>query len=339
VEVVEDNNIISNYKLKSIKMKTKGLFALLMASFTVLMVFTTGCKDETDDPTPINYYEELTDYLVESGLDLPAIMTEWVITASALNDNGTDNYYIIDIRNAEDFAAGHIEGANNTTLANILTEATNADKPIVVVCYTGQTAAQGHVALRLSGYSNCKILKFGMSAWNGDFDSWTANVGNVANGHASWSTSYNIETALTFDEPDFTATAETGADILEERVNYMLEQGFKSVNISDVLETPTNYFINTYWTEAIVNAYGHFVGAYRIQENLSIADGGLLNLDPASTVVTYCWTGQISNLITSYLTVLGYDAKSLKFGANGLVHDLLQENKWTGSADYPYVTE
>jgi hypothetical protein len=36
---------------------------------------------------------------------------------------------------------------------------------------------------------------------------------------------------------------------------------------------------------------------------------------------------------------LGFDAKSLKFGANSMIYDQLQVNKWSASGDYPYVTE
>lgn len=49
----------------------------------------------------------------------------------------------MDIRSAVDFDNGHIKGAVNVPLANILTAAPNAGtKPILVVCYTGQTAAR-----------------------------------------------------------------------------------------------------------------------------------------------------------------------------------------------------
>jgi hypothetical protein len=36
--------------------------------------------------------------------------------------------------------------------------------------------------------------------------------------------------------------------------------------------------------------------------------------------------------------VLGYDAKSLKYGANALIYSELTESKWGGSADYAYET-
>ncbi|NQT97529.1 MAG: hypothetical protein HQ562_07290 [Candidatus Marinimicrobia bacterium] len=55
--------------------------------------------------------------------------------------------------------------------------------------------------------------------------------------------------------------------------------------------------------------------------------------------VPYCWTGQTSALVTAWLTVLGYDAKSLKFGVNSMIYDDLAEaKKWSASMNYDYET-
>ena len=48
-------------------------------------------------------------------------------------------------------------------------------------------------------------------------------------------------------------------------------------------------------------------------------------------MVTYCYTGQTSAITTAWLDVLGYDGRSLMFGANGIVHSKLL-NGVAGSA-------
>jgi rhodanese-related sulfurtransferase len=59
-----------------------------------------------------------------------------------------------------------------------LTTAASATKPILVVCYTGQSAGHAVVALRLSGYSDAKVLKWGMSGWRSDLAGpWEGNSG------------------------------------------------------------------------------------------------------------------------------------------------------------------
>ena len=307
---------------------------LILILLTASMLFF-GCKGNVAGPGELSSFETLMNYLTTNDLDLPDILTGWIIAAADVNGNEGD-YYIMDIRSATDFAAGHINGAVNSTLGNILTDAANSGgKPILVVCYTGQSASHAVVALRLSGYADAKVLKFGMSSWNATFDKWTINTSNIAVGNVNWTTDATA-TATDFAYPQLNTTATEGAAILAERVTAMLTGGFKGVNAADVLTAPANYFINNYWAEADVATYGHITGAYRINP-LTLGNDEIKHLDPVQTIVTYCWTGQTSSIITAYLTVLGYDATSLKFGANGMIYDQLTNNKWTASGDYTFV--
>ena len=253
-------------------------FRFSMYLIASILIFATSCKKDTPEPV-IDHYKVMTEYMVANSMDLPDVITSWTISATDLNAALT-NYYIIDLRSSTDFAAGHIDGAHNTTLANVLTEAANANgKPIVTVCYTGQTAAHAHVALRLSGYSDCKILLFGMSSWNDDFDMWTANVGDVAVGNTNWSTTNTIQSPVVFSTPEITSTETTGEEILKERVNVMLAGGFQGITNDLVLTTPADYFINNYWTTTDIDTYGHIKTAYRIKEDLSLASDGFKYLD------------------------------------------------------------
>jgi len=323
-------------------MNTKNnFFRMSLLIFAALLISFTSCRkddDSTETPT-VDYKKEMVNYMKANGMDLNEVLTAWIIKAHDVDSIGVNNFYIIDLRSSTDFNAGHIEGAHNTTLANIVTEAGNANgKPIVVACYTGQTAAHGHVALRLSGYSNCKILLFGMSSWNADFDHWTPNVGDVGTSSPNWSSTNTLADNVAFSEPTFTTSATTGQAILAERVQKMIGNGFQGVKNTDVLATPSNYFINNYWAESDVDHYGHIKEAHRIKEDLTLASGGFKFYDKDATVVTYCWTGQTSSAITAYLNILGYNAKSLKFGANGMIYSDLQHHKWSSSGNYTYVT-
>ncbi len=304
----------------------------------VLSTGITGCIEAYQEPE-VDRFAVLANYLKTNNLDLTNMTTDWVIDAATLNTNGVANYYIIDLRSAADYAIGHIQGAVNSTLANVLTTAQGAgSKPIVVACYTGQNAAVAHVALRLSGYANCKILKWGMSGWNSKFDTWSANISDRAVGNANWSTTNTLQTPVTFTYPKLDAVATTAQAILSERIAAVLSKGLQGVNAADVLASPSTYFINNYWTEADVNQYGHIKGAYRLNETLTLANDGMKKLDPSATILVYCWTGQTSALVSTYLNIIGYNAKSLKFGANALINSQLLKNKWTVSGSFPYVT-
>ena len=72
---------------------------------------------------------------------------------------------VVDIRKAEDFAAGHVAGAVNFPFGENMQE-TFGDLPegkLIVACYTGQTAGQTTAVLRMLGY-NAVSMKFGMTA-------------------------------------------------------------------------------------------------------------------------------------------------------------------------------
>lgn len=324
-------------------MKKSNLFKSFFLAGIISIMGLTSCIETMQTPV-VDNYKTLTDYLKASSLDLNNMTTNWVIDAPTLNTRGLTNYYFIDLRSAADFSIGHIQGAVNTTMANILTTAASVPvtkkDSIIVVCYTGQTAAWANVALRLSGYPKSRILKWGMSSWNVLFDKITANISNQGTGHSNWSTTNTIKTPVTFGLPTITTTQTTGSAILGERVAYILSKGLQGVNAVDVLATPTNYFVNNYWTDANVNQYGHIKGAYRLNETLTLTLDGMKNLDPAAQIVTYCWTGQTSAVVSAYLTVLGYNAFSLKFGANSMINGALAANKWTTTTpgSFTYVT-
>jgi rhodanese-related sulfurtransferase len=296
----------------------KFLFYTLLLAFVASFSFT-GCKydDECDcSGSEPQAYETLTTYLKSNSMDINNILTnangqKFVMFPA---DGDLSSKYILDIRSAEAFASGHIDGAHNIAFSNILTEAANATKPIVVVCFTGQTACYATSLLRLYGYEDAQALKWGMSGWNPDFDSWTANCKDLTNS-TNWTSS--AASAGDFDAPSWSSNSTDGATILKERVEAVVAAGFKTAKNTDVLANPGNYYINNYFSDAHYTGFGHVNGAVRVNP-LLIDDCS--NLDPNKQVVTYCYTGQTSAVITAYLNVLGFDAYSLTFGTNGMSH-------------------
>ncbi|MCG8514358.1 MAG: rhodanese-like domain-containing protein [Halanaerobiales bacterium] len=72
-----------------------------------------------------------------------------------LVENEDDDIMILSVRQAKDFAKGHIAGASNIPWGKGMQEYFDQlplDKKIVVYCYTGQTAGQVVAGLRLLGY-------------------------------------------------------------------------------------------------------------------------------------------------------------------------------------------
>ncbi len=315
----------------------KGLIKVLLMAFIALMFVSACSKDDDND---LSKFETLINYMDANNMTITDLLSSWIISADSTLQANMNDYYFMDLRGSDtnengitDYDEGHVPGAVLTSFGTLLADAEEADKPIIVVCYTGQSAGHAVMALRLSDHQDAKVLKWGMSGWNGYFDKWTANC--VQLDHENWLVAPgNIMASETFGMPNLEATGSNGTDILAERVAAMLTGGFKGIIGSDVLDAPEDYFINNYWAATDVEQYGNIETAYRLNPLV------LENLNPDEIIVTYCWTGQTSSMITAYLTVLGYDAKSLKFGANSMIYDDLVSHNWTGSADWDYeITE
>ncbi len=310
----------------------KKLLNYFLIAMIVPALFLTSCKDKNDDPVVNGTYTDLQTYMSANGMDLPDLLASWVIDPIPVADGGIveadgtiPSYVVFDIRSEADFAKGHVKGAINVALADVVTTANelNTTNPILVFCYTGQTAGRAVMALRLSGYTDAKVAKFGFSAWTdmSEFDSWSGKIGNIADGSPNWNTdaSATLPTEL---YPTWTSTSTDGATILAERVQAMLMLTTPewSVSGTDVLAAPADYSIYNYWDATTYTTIGHFVGAYQYSP-ISFSNVNALN--PDNNNLIYCYTGQTSSITTAWFNVLGYNVKSISFGVNGLKYDAL----------------
>jgi rhodanese-related sulfurtransferase len=330
-------------------MKKINVFIVALLFFPAL--FLSSC-DRGDDINPENpilepAFTTMKKYMIDSDLDLTNVLSgpggEVKFVAGAPAEADLDaflaKYSILDIRTAEAFNTGHIQGAKNIAFADILTEADMASKQILVVCYTGQTACYAASLLRLAGHSNAQALKWGMSGWNpATAGSWNNNTGDEANGHTNWSFT-NPPTAQVHEDPFIDIISTDGAEILRQRVEKVVENGFKTAKGTDVLNAPQNYFVNNYFSDTDYGKFGHIAEAERVKDELMLAGDGYKGLDPDKNakVITYCYTGQTSAVVTAWLNVLGYDAYSMTFGMNGIYHSnpAWSTNQWGVGSSVP----
>ncbi len=328
----------------------KNLFNYLMVVLLASTFVFTSCKEDGESGTPeVNPAETLMDHLVDIDMDLNHVIKNSAgqkFVHGGYSSGDVSGYYVIDIREASAFAAGHIQDAHNVAGSEILTEAAKADKPVLVVCYSGQTACYYTSLLRLYGYHDAQAMKWGMSGWSATTaSSWNDNIADLAKDHSNWAYD-GAPDRMVYDIPAFPSTATLGADILKERVEYVVSQGFKTASAQDVVDNPSNYFVNNYFSGDDYSAFGHIANSQRLLplliEPLESGDATMTNLDPSKKVVTYCYTGQTSAVITAYLRVIGYDAYSLTFGMNKLYNSntAWTTNQWGGdsnSLDLPLV--
>ena len=260
----------------------KKLSLIVIGLLFVPTLFLTSC-DRGDDPDfggpTVPTFDILKTHMVDNGLDIDKIIKneaglKFVVGAPNSADYDAAaykaKYYIIDIRSAAAYSTSHIDGAVNVAFGDILTTAANkGSKQILVVCYTGQTACYAAALLRMYGHPNAQALKWGMTGWSGTTDSWTSKTGNVGSDSSEWS--FGSAPALDiFDAPVLSSLSTDGAAILKKRVEDAVAAGFKTASNTDVIATPSNYFINNYFSQGDYTGFGHITGAHKILPLTSI---------------------------------------------------------------------
>ncbi len=316
----------------------------LMALLLIALAAMWGCSSDDDpvDPPVATTFETMAtavEAYLNDNTDCPG-----PITAQALHDN-LDDYTVVDIRLADDFVEGHIPGAYNSSLANILTDVGTTiptDKTIVVACYSGQSAGHAKIALELMGYEDVMTLGFGMSSWNSTLaGGWNGNVGD--NLPAPETTNNNA--GLT--EHAFPTLAGTNATIVATRVAAMVAAGFQSITWATLQPNLDDYFVVNYFGQADYEGTGsngvpgHIPGAYQFTPYASLGFEQMLENLPSdgTPIVVYCWTGQHSSQVVAALNMLGYNAKSLSYGSNHLFHGSLTANRWTAASTNDFELE
>lgn len=317
-------------------------------------LFTTSCKKDEDQPTPnVNESEVLASFLESDaspyGKDyVNTDMASIVSAADVRQLTLTGQVYIIDIRSAADFADGHIEGAMNVPFGQILDHIKGINhesyEKVVVVCYGGQSASYATSLLRLMGYNNVWSMGFGMASWNEVFSGPWTNA--ISNAYQSQFTSDISPKAEKGEMPELNTSKTTGIEILEERLDALLDAGFTPCGITAqaVFDNLSSFYVVNYWPEAQYIDPGHIPGAvqYTPKQSIKLATD-LKTLPTDKPIAIYCYTGQGSGFLSAYLRLLGYDARSVMFGGSAMIYDMLSERempRFTNGAiqDYPYVS-
>lgn len=238
-----------------------------------------------------------------------------------------DEYLVIDIRSAEEYAKGHIEGAYNVQRDSLKFFFDNeisasAYPKIAIVGDYGPLSLYVSTLLRLAGY-NAFALKYGMGAWNEKFaDNISKYVSNQYGSIAE--TDNNVKSRLG-DMPEL--ISDNILEFIDNRAFELIAEDFSVLNVSpqEVMDNPDNYFVMAYWPEDIYDA-GHFPGSVRYQPREDLdPDRYLGTLPTDKKIVVYCYTGHQAAAIVAYLKLVGYDACSFMYGANSFMNVKLKD--------------
>ena len=132
-------------------MKT-SYFALLAAIVALLLLAACGGQ-ETAAPV----VEEIDLTTLGDSVD--------VATVNALKDNA--GVFLIDVREPDEYAAGHIPGITLIPMGEVAGRLAELprDKEIIVTCRTGNRSGQVADLLREQGFTNVHNMSGGIVAW------------------------------------------------------------------------------------------------------------------------------------------------------------------------------
>ncbi|GEN23849.1 rhodanese-like domain-containing protein [Halomonas cupida] len=113
-----------------------------------------------------------------------AVLTAWLIyelrnanaggvtTSEATQLVNREDAVVLDIRDKNDFKAGHIAGARNIPQSNLDSRMAELDKfkstPIIVVCKHGQSSGAVQAKLKKAGFERALKMRGGMTQWQAD---------------------------------------------------------------------------------------------------------------------------------------------------------------------------
>ncbi|MFC1786386.1 rhodanese-like domain-containing protein [Candidatus Neomarinimicrobiota bacterium] len=280
------------------------------------------------DEDPINEFNVLVEYLEGTDGGYINNMGSWIL---AEKDVKIEDYLVIDLRSAEAFnvTPNPISGAVNTTLGDMFnvieTHAKTTSSKILITCYSGHRAAFAHTLLRMKGYE-AYSMKFGMSWHDQSLDKWTEKCSDKNADDLVMTAS---RTLPAYDYPELNTGEETGEDILDERIEATIALwGTLLVSTDEAIANKESYNIMNYWSEGDYVGYGHIEGAYQLTPGTLTVAENLSAINPTGANLIYCYTGQTATALIAYLSVLGYDVKSIAYGFNNMNWSELSGNKW-----------
>lgn len=342
----------------------KTLIKLLIIFF---LFIAGGCLK--DNNVPVVSFEmdktaRILRYIEGQGDYINSDQVPSLITANEVYNN-LDQMIILDIRSDNEYLLGHIPNSINI-LPNRLYEVTDSlyrlspAKNIVIVSKNGQASAYFVCLLQLAGFHNTYSLKYGMAYWNRIFaDEWIAAI-STNDGMQSYDNKLYPKPAMS-DLPsiNFPNSFTSDKELAMYRIKEVIKYGFvKDKNYSEefTLSIKRSHvkvcygsFYLYYVTPIQHGGPGHEKGTFWYWDNpvfdLKSKDS-LQTLPSNEPIILYSGDGQLGAAVTAYLTVLGYNVKTLMFGANQLFYSRMVSNpsllddafKPEEIKNYPYVT-
>ena len=334
----------------------------------------SSCMEDIIKPVDIKHHNsaDLITYLETHGDYINSDDNTAIITVDDAY-NSLSDYFLMDIRTLSQYQSGHIEGARNFGIEQLLDSleynSVPFDAKIIIISESGQKAAYATSLIRMYGFTNIFSLDFGMAQWNAQF----ADVMISARNDSEWSFLYEEEYYPKLTKQNILPNVKTDNESLttEEFIKKRIKQFLTEVKyeeaIISVQEMDATYSLRySKFIDGFIFCYdeqnlyehkryfkdlappvtwgGHPRTAAFYDAKIDFkASTNLLTLPVDKAIYNYTFNGQRSLFITAYLRLIGYNAKSVHYGAISMMYYKLLLSKFEESfheseiRNYPIV--
>jgi phage shock protein E len=131
--------------------------------FAATMLASTASIADQAGPAP----SQPASAAAAAGASLPSISPQALLERQA---KGDPSLFVLDVRTAEEFAAGHVPGAVNVPYDQVASQLAQIpkDKDVVLYCKSGRRAGLAADVLAANGYTKLGHLQGDMQAWSKD---------------------------------------------------------------------------------------------------------------------------------------------------------------------------
>ena len=263
--------------------------------------------------------------------------------AKKLNDPAEkDKLFVLDVRKKADYDKGHIAGATQVEFAQWAAPDNLSklpkDKKIIVVCYTGNTAAQVTAGLRMLGF-DAATLTAGMNGWvktdatDGVITELSGAPNPVVTTPAGASSP--APPATTFEKP-----SDADYKVLAEKANMIMgkmptdgDYSLNTIKAADLSAKLAGADKDKLFVLDIrkTNDFnkGHIDSATHIDYAALALPDNLKMLPKDKKIIVVCYTGNTAAQAVTILRMLDYDAVNFKFGMMG----------WDGGGKDEYIQD
>lgn len=292
-------------------MKSKKIIALILGAMLITIGFAGCQKSNVINENAMAYFTEFpSDKNVISAADFLSKIT------------AGDSMVILDIRQADAYAQGHVKGAINVPFGSAIADNLKYipnDTPVYVYCYTGQTAAQATALLNVAGIDATSVQS-GFNNGIAKVENYTDYIDTVA---VSMPTKeYKVDSAIQ------DAVDQYGADIAAAKGTDYANLNVSPATVKAALDANSGEYYIISVRQAKDYAAGHIAGAVNIPFGQGMQES-FADLPKDQKIVVYCYTGQTASQTVAILRLLGYDAYNMSGGMN---------NGWL-QAGFPVVTD